>query len=164
MTRACPRCRAAVEETHRFCSACGWNLAAPVAAPPVRNFDGHIKVLAVLLMATGVLSLLGGLAALLATGFVLGIINEAIGHMFPAGLLAPVVLMLPWFLIAFAAAKLAAGLGLLDYAPWARSLAVAVCVLSLLNFPFGTALGTYGLWVLLSAPGQDHYRQAMARG
>ena len=164
MTRACPRCRAAAEETHRFCSSCGWNLAASIAPRPTSNFDGHVKVLAVLLMATGVLGLLGGLAALLATGFVLGIINQAIGHMIPTGLLAPVVLMLPWFLIAYAAAKLAAGLGLLDYVPWARSLAVAVCVLGLLNFPLGTALGIYGLWVLLSAPGQEHYRQAMARG
>jgi len=164
MARACSRCRAAVEETHRFCSSCGWNLAAPVPAPPVRNFDGHVKVLAVLLLATGVLSLLGGLAMLVAAGFVLSIVNEAISEVLPPGLLAPVVLMLPWFLIAYAAAKLAAGFGLLDYAPWARSLAVAVCVLGLLNFPFGTALGIYGLWVLLSAPGQEHYRQAMARG
>jgi hypothetical protein len=153
-----------VEDAHRFCSSCGWNLAAPVAAAPARNFDTHVKVLAVLLMATGVLALGGGLFMLLATGFALTVIHGAIGHMFPAGLLAPVVLMFPWFLIAYAAAKMAAGLGLLDYAPWARSLAVAVLVLGLLNFPFGTALGIYGLWVLLSAPGQDHYRQAMARG
>jgi hypothetical protein len=164
MARFCPRCRAAVEESHRFCSSCGWNLAAPIAAPTSRNFDTHVKVLAVLLMVTGVLALGGGLFMLLATGFALTVINQAIGHMFPAGLLAPVVLSVPWFLIAFAAAKMAAGLGLLDYAPWARSLAVAVLVLGLLNLPFGTALGIYGLWVLLSASGQEHYRQATARG
>ncbi len=164
MTRACPRCRTAAEETHRFCSSCGWNLAAPVAVRPARNFDGHIKVLAILLMVTGVLTLLGGLAALLATGFVLGIVHEAIGHMVPTRLLTSVVLMVPWLLVVYATGKLAAGFGLLDYAPWARSLAVAICVLGLLNFPFGTALGIYGLWVLVSAPGQEHYRQAMARG
>jgi len=164
MARFCPRCRGAVEETHRFCSNCGWNLAAPIAARPARNFDAHVKVLAILLITTGVLSLLGGLGLMVAAGVVAGIVNEAIHEVLPAGLLAPMVLMLPWFLIGFAAAKLAAGFGLLDYAPWARSLAVALCVLGLLNFPFGTALGIYGLWVLLSAPGQEHYRQAMARG
>ncbi len=164
MARFCSRCRAAVEETHRFCSNCGWNLAAAAPSPPPRNFDGHVKVLAILLMVTGVLTLLGGLAMLLATGFALGIVHEAIGHLVPVRLLTPVVLALPWLLIVYATAKLATGFGLLDYAPWARSLAVAVCVLGLLNFPFGTALGIYGLWVLLSAPGQEHYRQAMARG
>ena len=44
-----------------------------------------------------------------------------------------------------------AGVGLLKYQQWARILALIVAVLHLLSFPFGTALGVYAFWVLLSA-------------
>jgi hypothetical protein len=43
-----------------------------------------------------------------------------------------------------------AGIGLLKLAPWARILTLALSVLHLFSIPFGTALGIYGLWVLLS--------------
>ena len=44
---------------------------------------------------------------------------------------------------------LMAGYGLLARKPWARVLAIVVSVLGLLNFPVGTAIGLYALWVLL---------------
>lgn len=44
-----------------------------------------------------------------------------------------------------------AGLGLLKYQQWARILALIIAVLHLFSFPFGTALGIYAFWVLLSA-------------
>ena len=40
--------------------------------------------------------------------------------------------------------------GMLSFRPWARILAIVLSALSLLKFPFGTCLGCYGLWVLLS--------------
>ena len=43
-----------------------------------------------------------------------------------------------------------AGIGLLKHRPWARILMIVVSVLNLINIPFGTLLGIYGLWVLLS--------------
>ena len=42
------------------------------------------------------------------------------------------------------------GIGLLYRQPWARVVMIVVSILHLLNFPFGTALGAYGLWVLFS--------------
>jgi hypothetical protein len=44
---------------------------------------------------------------------------------------------------------LIAGVGLLNLRPWARTLAIVLSALNLLHVPFGTALGIYGLWVLL---------------
>src|SRR5579859_4421396 len=44
---------------------------------------------------------------------------------------------------------LAAGYGLLTRKPWARVLGIVVAVLGLFNFPVGTAIGIYALWVLL---------------
>ena len=42
------------------------------------------------------------------------------------------------------------GLGLLSYRPWARILTLVLSVFLLIHIPFGTALGFYGFWVLLS--------------
>jgi hypothetical protein len=47
-----------------------------------------------------------------------------------------------------------AGIGLLKYRPWSRMLTIVLSALDLLNVPIGTALGIYGLWVLLSPPGE----------
>ncbi len=38
-----------------------------------------------------------------------------------------------------------------------RTLGIVVCVLSLFNFPLGTALGVYGLWFLLGDLGKGLY-------
>ena len=43
-----------------------------------------------------------------------------------------------------------AGAGLLYYKPWARILTLILSVFLLIHIPFGTALGFYGFWVLLS--------------
>jgi hypothetical protein len=54
------------------------------------------------------------------------------------------------------------GWGLLERQPWARTLALVVGCFSLLDMPFGTALGIYTLWVLLPARSEEEYRR-MAR-
>jgi len=41
------------------------------------------------------------------------------------------------------------GAGLLKLRPWARVLGIVMSALDLLHIPIGTALGIYGLWVLL---------------
>jgi hypothetical protein len=43
-----------------------------------------------------------------------------------------------------------AGWGLLNYKSWARIVAIILSALGLINFPIGTALGIYGLWVLFN--------------
>ena len=51
-------------------------------------------------------------------------------------------------LAALALPGLAAGYGLLTRKPWARIVALVVGVLGLVNFPLGTAIGIYTMWVL----------------
>jgi len=43
------------------------------------------------------------------------------------------------------------GFGLLKFRPWARIVGIVLSALHLFAFPLGTALGVYGLWVLLNA-------------
>jgi hypothetical protein len=52
---------------------------------------------------------------------------------------------------------LAAGYGLLARRSWGRILAVVVGFFNLVNFPLGTAIGLYTLWVLLQDAAADYF-------
>jgi hypothetical protein len=61
-------------------------------------------------------------------------------------------------------AGFAAGWGLLQREPWARTVAVVLAFPSLFfNVPFGTALGIYTLWVLLPAESDVEYEKEAQR-
>ena len=50
-----------------------------------------------------------------------------------------------------------AGWGLLTRKPWARILAIVVGILNLVNFPIGTAIGLYTLWVLMQPAATEYF-------
>lgn len=52
---------------------------------------------------------------------------------------------------------LIAGVGLLKRQSWARTLALVMAILGLVNFPIGTAVGIYALWMLLQTDVSDHF-------
>jgi hypothetical protein len=52
---------------------------------------------------------------------------------------------------------LLAGYGLLTRKPWARVLAIVVGILGLINFPVGTAIGLYTLWVLTQPAATEYF-------
>ena len=52
---------------------------------------------------------------------------------------------------------LLAGYGLLTRKSWARLLAIVVGILSLINFPIGTAIGIYTLWVLTQPAATEYF-------
>jgi hypothetical protein len=52
-----------------------------------------------------------------------------------------------------------AGIGLLRHREWARILAMVLSAFMLIGFPFGTAIGIYAFWVLLSNEGSASYRR-----
>lgn len=62
------------------------------------------------------------------------------------------VIMLPWALLC-----LLAGIGLLRRRAWGRYLALVVGVLDLFNFPLGTLLGIYSLYVLLQRSADAYF-------
>ena len=53
---------------------------------------------------------------------------------------------------------LVGGLGLLRGEAWARAIIIILSFLILLLFPVGTALGGFGLWVLLGREGEQFLR------
>jgi uncharacterized membrane protein (DUF2068 family) len=66
-------------------------------------------------------------------------------------------------LLAKAALGFIAGWGLLQHESWARILALVLGFISLFtNIPFGTALGIYTMWVLLSSDSEREYEALAA--
>ncbi len=113
----------------------------------------HVKVLGVLYLAVSGLALAGALFLLLVMGGTAGIVGVAADPE-DAAIAIPVLgiagTALAMILIVFAIPGLLTGYGLLKYKPWARIVGIVFSALNLINVPFGTLLGAYGLWVLLT--------------
>jgi hypothetical protein len=120
--------------------------------------EQHVKILGVLNIVWGALGALGGLVLLAIFGGVYGIAGIAIGHTPGAQIALPIMAIIgsviALFLLILSVPSIIAGIGLLYFKPWARILALVISILHLFNIPIGTALGIYGLWVLLSQEGQ----------
>lgn len=121
--------------------------------------EQHIKVLGVLNIVWGGLGALGGLVLLMILGGAYGIVGAVAHHEPDAFIALPIIAIIGGaisiLLLLLSAPAIIAGIGLIMLEPWTRILAIIVSALHLLNFPLGTALGIYGLWVLLS---QDSLR------
>lgn len=113
----------------------------------------HVTILGWLSIADGVLTLLIGLLTFL---FLTGI-GFASGEREAMFILPVVGTTTGMFLFAAAVPSLLAGFGLLRGKNWGRILAIVVSFFNLLWFPVGTALGIYGLWVLLRQEATEYF-------
>ena len=123
--------------------------------------QSHVKVLAILHIVFGVLGVLIGLGVFVFFGGIAGLIQhdndpDAAEVVPILGAIGGLVLLV---LLALSIPGIAAGVGLLSYQPWARILTIVLSILDLINIPFGTALGVYGLWVLFTAEGAQLFEQ-----
>jgi hypothetical protein len=115
---------------------------------PSSRLEHHLRILGTLWVIAGVLFIIPGLILMTVSSVVRLSIpaTENIGR-----LIAPLVLtVIGASLFLVAAGGIVVGWGLLKHQSWARIAAIVLGVLSLLHPPFGTALGIYTLWVLLS--------------
>jgi hypothetical protein len=122
--------------------------------------DTHVKVLAWLYIIFGVLgTLLGlGLMALLSVIGMAGAASDPDAWM-ALPILGLTGAALGTFLLILSLPGIIAGAGLLKYRQWARILTIVLSALNLMNFPIGTVLGIYGLWVMLSDEGSRLFAQ-----
>ena len=116
--------------------------------------DTHVKVLAWLYIVFGVLGTLLGLGLMALLSFI-GIAGAASDPDAWAALpiLGITGAALGVFMLVLSLPGIIAGIGLLQLRPWARIFTIVLSVLNLMNIPFGTILGVYGLWVMLSDEG-----------
>ena len=119
--------------------------------------ETHVKVLAVLYIVFGALGTLAAFAVMAVFGIAGVASATAVGSDADAWMALPIIgitgTALAVFLLLLSLPGVFAGIGLLSFRPWARILTIILSVLNLMNMPFGTVLGVYGLWVMLSAEG-----------
>lgn len=109
----------------------------------------HVTVLGWLFIIGGAIVLLLGVVGFLffaGIGLFAGIDS---GDLAAVGILSVIGTAGLVFFGVLALPGLLAGYGLLKRRSWARILAIVLGIFELLNFPIGTAIGIYTLWVLL---------------
>lgn len=101
----------------------------------------HIRVLGILSILTGVVSGVTGFLFLFVIDHAV-LLNDYV----------PAFVMFIWmaFMVILAIPYIVMGAGLLRLRSWARPVGMIVATFGLIDIPLGSALGLYGLWVLMS--------------
>jgi hypothetical protein len=124
--------------------------------------EQHVKIIAILNIVLGGLGVLTALFILIFFGGLAAIAGSdhdpdasagvaALGIVGGVAALVIAVLSVPCVI---------AGWGLLKFRKWAQTLGIVMSVLNLPSIPFGTALGIYGLWVLLNKDAKPLFKAA----
>ena len=117
----------------------------------------HIKIVAILHIIFSSMIILVGLIVLLIFGGLASMVGSA-AQSHDALIAVPIVgsiggIICVVFLV-LGLPGIIAGIGMLQFRPWGRILGIVISALDLIHIPFGTALGIYGLWALLSREGE----------
>ena len=121
----------------------------------------HVRILGILHIVLGVMGLLFGLVVLLIFGGIAGVVrmsDQSSDAQVAIPILAAIGTFVFFVLLILSLPGIIAGIGLLQFRPWARILTIILSALELMNVPFGTAIGIYGLWALLSNEGEELFR------
>lgn len=173
----CTQCGTAMRSDQQFCGSCGKaaHAGVPAAAPvpaavrssAVRSSEDttrvsrHIRSLGLFWIVLSGLGLLKGSAHLAGARALRSISDVWLGGWgWPIDhIIAPILGFAGGMTIFVALAGLAAGWGLMERRPWARTLALVVACLALFRPVIGTVLGIFTLWVLLPGHSEDEYRR-----
>lgn len=143
----CNHCGTAVQPDFNVCPRCGKAVQTPPPLPPSR-LEGHLRILGILWMVVGALTLIPALILMFLSSVVHIVIpfSESLARD-----LGPLLMMILGASLLFVGAGgLLVGWGLMHHQPWARIATIVVGALALFHPPLGTILGIYTLWVLLS--------------
>jgi len=152
----CSGCGTALAEGQAICAQCGRPVAP--AVPPIPGFEyqlagysNKVKTLGILWLAYAALSFLLGIAGLtFAKHFLENGFGPWMHGSMPPSWVFPVAFQFVWVVLAFRSVLAAvAGWGLLEHAQWGKVMAIVAAILSILKFPFGTALAIATLVILL---------------
>jgi hypothetical protein len=114
--------------------------------------ESHKRVLAILYIVSGILNILLFIGLSFLFNFILGMAMHEVSEdeRWVLEFVNGFVRFLPIIMIVlFGIPSVIAGVGLLNGHRWALVLALVVGCFKLLNFPLGTALGVYTIWVYL---------------
>jgi hypothetical protein len=145
----CDKCGAKLGTGAKACPPCGKPLVSLM--PPTRGIAGHVRLLGILWVAYGALHVLPGLVLTTFAGshFLPPEVPEFVGN---------ILSLIAGLFMVTGACGVLVGAGLLMRQSWARMASLVVAAISLINIPFGTALGIYTMWALLPAGHEEEYR------
>ena len=107
--------------------------------------DTHVRRLGIISIIFGAVSLGMGLLLFAMYGGPGGLYysfdDTVVGFLVSGATLFHLVLSIPCII---------GGVALRSFSEWSRGLMIVACALNTLNLPFGSMLGAYGLWVLLT--------------
>jgi len=114
----------------------------------------HVRILGILHIVFGALGVLAAICVLLIFGGISAVVglsdhsSDSLTAIPILGLIGGFVFLL---VLVLSLPGLIIGIGLTQFRPWARIAGIILSALDLVSVPpFGTALGIYGLWVLLN--------------
>jgi len=122
----------------------------------------HVRILGILHVVYGMFGILAGIIVMLIFGGLAGLVSmtdrsgDALIAVPVLGSIGAFVFIL---LLVLSLPGIVAGFGLLQLQSWARILTIVLSALELMSVPLGTALGIYGLWVLLSPGSEQLFRR-----
>lgn len=137
---------------------CSKPVEGVATAPAPRRVANHLTLLGSLWIAYSVLALFGGVVLFILNRTLFAALSARGEFGPPGGFLRPLFALIGMLLLVKGTLSIIAGIGLLTRQAWARILALVMGCISLLNIPFGTALGIYTIWVLLGENGDAEYR------
>jgi hypothetical protein len=156
----CNRCGTEMQPGFVACPGCGRRIGDPTRGVAQARFEGHLHTLGILWMA------IGGLFLIPAIGLMVfgSSVHFALHDREPFAAIFPLLIYIGGgSLLLLGAGGICVGLGLQQRQAWARTAGIVLAVLALFHPPFGTALGVYTLWVLLSDESGEEYRH-LSRG
>src|SRR5436190_15549353 len=128
------------------------------------GMDLHVKVLAALQIAFGVIGLLFAVLMVFVFGGAAGIVGAS-GNA-DASIAVPIIgltgMALVGFITVTSLPSLVVGIGMLKFRPWARIAGIVLSIVMLVMVPFGTIIGVYGLWVLFAKDTERLFTPASA--
>lgn len=107
--------------------------------------EKHINTIAALQIGLCIFNILVAISLYTIIKLIGGFIDEPSGEM----ILSIIAKIGATILIILSIPGIIAGLGLYKRKEWARTLTLILSVIGIFNFPFGTAIGIYSIWVLI---------------
>ena len=120
-----------------------------------RDMNKHVTILGILFISFGCLLCVGGIVV----NLVVPMAGNISGNDVAMRITSIIGDTLGIFLVILSMPSIIGGIGLLKRKYWARILILVLCFLSLLSIPFGTALGIYGIWILLKSETVEIFNQ-----
>jgi hypothetical protein len=157
----CTSCGNPIAPEQAVCSKCGSPTAIGIMYGGVRRVADHIQLLGILHIVYSALICIPGLIMVILGKVFFGWFLQFVPQHGapPPPFVGMIVAFVGWIMLIRGVIGIVAGVGLLQRAPWGRILALIMGFISLISFPFGTALGIYTIWVLLAAGAEHEYER-----